>query len=171
MLNPTTFIITDDSGFLAIVNADKYNSFVNEEWTLPQLFKRFVDEMNQGNLIIWSTGSESRGTVNFVNEPSRKKSFKEFSKTMSVTDGRLFLTNYEDLTMAAQYADEKVPSQHNIDLEIKLDNGIYSFKIRQMFDPANYEREAESADFEIVVQSNTKVIPQGVDKIFWWHDQ
>src|SRR4030095_4998009 len=103
MSNLTTLSITDDSGFLAIVNADKYNSFLNEGWTLPQLFERFVDEMNRDNLIIWSTDSENTWKVNFVNKPSDKKSFREFSKTMTVTNGQIFLTNYEDLTISAQY--------------------------------------------------------------------
>jgi len=53
MLNPTSFTITEDSGFLAIVNADKFNSFVSEEWELSQLLNRFVDEMNNNHLIIW----------------------------------------------------------------------------------------------------------------------
>jgi hypothetical protein len=42
----TRFKITDDSGFLAIVNPHKYNSFVDENWELPQLFNHFVNEMN-----------------------------------------------------------------------------------------------------------------------------
>lgn len=57
--------ITDDSGFIAIVNADKYNSFVDENWELPQLLNRFVDEMNKDALIIWATGSENKWIVEF----------------------------------------------------------------------------------------------------------
>jgi len=168
MSNLTTLSITDDSGFLAIINADKYNSFVDDKWTLSQLFERFVDEMNRDNLIIWSTGSENTWTVNFVNKPSDKKSFREFSKTMTVTDGQIFLTNYEDLTMSAQYEDAKIPSKNNVDLCIKLDNGIYEFKIRRLFDPTHYEHKAGDVDFEIVVLSNLKATEQKVDKVFWW---
>jgi hypothetical protein len=167
MSNLTTLSITDDSGFLAIVNADKYNSFVNGNWTQPQLFERFIDEMNRDNLIIWSTGSENKWTVNFVNKPSNKKSFREFPKTMAVTDGQIFLTNFEDLTMSAQYENEKIPAKHNVDLYIKLDNGIYEFRIRQLFDPTHYEHEAGDVGFEIVVLSNLKAIEQKVDKVFW----
>src|SRR4030095_10823986 len=167
MSNLTTLSITDDSGFLAIVNADKYNSFVNEKWTLPQLFERFVEEMNRDNLIIWSTGCENTWTINFVDKASDKKSFREFSKTMAVTDGRIFLTNFEDLTMSAQHEDEKIPAKHNADLYIKLDNGIYVFKIRQLFDPTHYKHEAGDVGFEIVVQSNLKTIEQKVEEVFW----
>ena len=167
MSNLTTLSITDDSGFLAIVNADKYNSFLNEEWAMPQLFRRFVDEMNRDNLIIWSTGCENTWTVNFVNKPSNKKSFREFSKTIAVTGGQIFLTNFEDLTMSAQYENEKIPAKHNVDLYLRLDNGIYEFKVRQLFDPTHYEHKAGDADFEIVVQSKIKTMEQEIDRIFW----
>lgn len=37
-----SFNITDDSGFLAIVNADRYKSFVNEDWELYELMDHFI---------------------------------------------------------------------------------------------------------------------------------
>ena len=169
MQNSTTLTITDDSGFLGIVNDEKYNSFISEDWQLPQLFKRFVDEMNNDNLILWATGSENTWRVNFVNEPSETKSFREFHTTLEVTNGKIFLTNYEDLTMAAQYCDERIPAKYNADLSIYLDNGRHEFKIRQFFDPAddNYEPEGK-VNFEIVIQKDTtsKKLQQ-VDKVFW----
>ena len=169
MLNPLSLQIGDDSGLLAIVNADKYNSFVSEEWELTQLLNRFVDEMNSGNLIIWSTGVENTWTVSFVNKPSDKKSFREFSKTIKVTDDQLFLTNYEDLTIAAQYEDEKIPAKHSSMLCIKLDNGIYDFRIRQLFNPDVYELPTvDEVSFEIVIQPNPEMMEKQVDKVFWW---
>ena len=51
--------ISDDSGFLAIVNSDTYKSFVDEDWQLNQLMKHFVDEMNNMNIIFWATGNQS----------------------------------------------------------------------------------------------------------------
>ena len=168
MQSSITLTITDDSGFLGIVNADKYNSFVSEDWQLSQLFNRFVDEMNNDNLIIWSTGSENVWTVNFVSNPSDIKSFREFYKTLEVTNGKIFLTNYEDMTMAAQYHDEKIPSKHNADLSIGLGNGRHEFQIRQLFDPKdnNYEPEGK-VHFEIVVQTVTSKKSQRIDKVFW----
>ncbi|MEO7047927.1 MAG: hypothetical protein ABI091_21695, partial [Ferruginibacter sp.] len=138
MQNSTTLTITNDSEFLGIINADKYKSFISEDWELPQLVNHFIDEMNNDNLILWSTGSENTWTVDFVNTQSEKKSFREFYKTLEITNGKIFLTNYEDLTMAAQYADEKIPAKHNAQLHIQLDNGKYEFKIRQLFDPEDY---------------------------------
>lgn len=169
MQNSTTLTITDDSGFLGIVNADKYNSFVNEDWQVPQLFNHFVDEMNDDNLILWSTGSENVWTVNFVNKPSETKSFREFHTTLEVTNRKIFLTNYEDLSMAAQDHDGRIPAKHNADLSIDLDNGRHKFQIRQFFDPAddNYEPQGK-VNFEIVIRKDTtsKKLQQ-VDKVFW----
>ena len=107
MVNPTTFTITDDSGFLALINADKFNSFIDEQWELTQLFERLIDEMNNDHIIIWATDLENKWTVNFTDKPTDKKAFREFHKTIEVTDGRLFPANYEDVTMAAQLQTKK----------------------------------------------------------------
>ena len=165
---PTTLTITDDSGFLAIVNPDRYHSFVDSEWELTELFSRFVDEMNQGNLIIWATGYENDWNVIFLNRPSNETSFREFSTTIEVTNGKLFLTNYEDLTMAAQVQDEKLPSRHNADLCLNLDNGKYEFTIRQLFDPEDYNYVAhQKINFEIIIRPDSERQPK-IDRVFWW---
>jgi hypothetical protein len=163
----TRFKITDDSGFLAIADPYKYNSFVHENWELPQLFNHFVNEMNNETLIIWSTGSSGEWTVLCSTKPSTKKSYREFTKSIVVADGRLCLTNYEDLTMAAQFADDKIPAAHNAELIIKLQNGQYSFTIRQMFDPEDYDYDPDGkVNFEIILQTGNKE-QQAVGKIFW----
>jgi hypothetical protein len=74
-----------------------------------------------------------------LDKPSNQKAFREFSKSIDVTKGQLFSTNYEDLTMAAQFDEEKIPAKHNSELFIKLDNGKYNFLVRQMFDTENYD--------------------------------
>ena len=163
-----TLRITDDSGFLGIVNADKYNSFVREDWQLPQLLERFVDEMNNDNLILWCTGSQNNWTVHFASKPSGIKSFREFYKSLEVTSGKLFLTNYEDLSMAAQYQDEKIPAKHNAGLSIELVNGLYEFQIRQLFNPEDYNYDPEGkVNFEIVVRTDSNKKFQRVDNVFW----
>ena len=94
----------------------------------------------------------------------------EFTKTITVTNGQLFLTNYEDLTMAAQFSDEKIPAKHNAELFIELDNGEYEITVRQLSDPENYEDENRDPDFEIVIQKaiNRKIQP--VQGVFWFEE-
>lgn len=168
MTSPTTLTISDSSGFLAIINAEKYNSFVDLDWELPQVFDRFVEEMNNNNLIIWATGFENDWTVNFVTGPSNERSFREFSKTIRVTNEKLHLTNYEDLTVAAQFSDETLPLKHNADLAVALDNGDYEFTIRQLFDPNDSEYVANGQiNFEVLVKPMTRSGVNEVSKIFW----
>ena len=165
--NSITLRITDDSGFIAIVNTDKYVSFVHEDWEFPQLTNHFIHEMNKENLIVWKTGLEGEWTIAFLNSPSSEKSFREFSKTIVVTSEQLFLTNYEDLTSAAQFADIKIPNVHNADLVIKLENGKYKFTIRQMFDPGDYDFDPEGKiNFEITIKNETESTGE-IEKIFW----
>ena len=160
--------ITDDSGFLAIVNSDTYKSFVDEDWELTQLMRHFVAEMNNKNIIFWATGTQNEWTVSFVDKSSSKKAFREFTSTINVTTEKLYLTNYEDLTMSAQFEDTKIPAKHNSDLTIKLENGLYNLTIRQLFDPEDYDYEAEGkVNFEIVIQKTEKEIDE-IDKIYWW---
>jgi hypothetical protein len=169
MQNSKILTITDDSGFLGLVNANLYKPFVSEDWELSQLFNHFIYEMNDDHLILWASGSENVSKVNFVNKRSEIKSYREFCKTIKVTNGKIFLTNYEDLTMAAQYADEKIPAKNKGDLYIDLDNGRYEFQVRQLFDPEDYNYEPKGQiNFEIVVQADLNKKIQKVDKVFWW---
>ena len=170
MLVPATFRITDDSGFLAIVNADQYNSFVGKEWEFSQLLNRFIEEMNSDHLIIWATGLENEWTVSFLNKSADNAAFREFSKTITVTNGQLFLTNHEDLTMAAQFADEKIPASHNSDRFIELANGEYEITVRQLFDPTDYEHDEGDMGFEIIVQKAILKDSHKVSRIFWMED-
>jgi hypothetical protein len=164
-----SFKITDDSGFLAIVNADRYKSFVHEDWELHELMDHFIAEMNNDNLIIWATGLENYWAVAFLTAPSPKPTFREFTKTIEVTAGRLYLTNYEDLTMVAQFADEKLPPTHQEDKYIDLPNGRYSLTIRQLYDPVHIDPDVPDAiHFEIIAIPAAASAIDPIEKIFWW---
>jgi hypothetical protein len=164
----TILKITGDSGFIAIVNTDKYKSFVDENWELPQLFNHFTEQMNNENLIIWATGSENEWTVNFLVTPSNNIAFREFNKSITVTSAQLYLTNYEDLTMAAQFDDCTIPAKHNSSLYIKLENGKYNFTTRQMFDPKDESyRSNKKGDFEIIIRRQDNIEDEKASHIFW----
>ena len=163
------FEITDGSGFLSIVNVDKYKSFVDRDWELDQLMDHFISEMNNDSIIIWATGAQGRWNVVFLNNRSEMEAFREFYKEISVTNSRLYLTNYEDLTMAAQFDDEVIPSKHNSNLFLTLQNGNYNLTIRQIFDPDDYDQfESIDIHFEIIVASSNNRSIDRVDEIYWW---
>jgi hypothetical protein len=94
--------VTDDSGFLALLDPAGYPSFVAAAWTLAHLVQHFKREMKAGRLAVWGTGREGcwRGEVRFRH--SSDTGFREFTMRLRATGGHLLLTNYESLTMAAQ---------------------------------------------------------------------
>ncbi len=106
--------ITDDSGFIGIANLDKYDSFINANWDFEMLKKRIVDQTNSNNIIFWSTGREDCWNVQistndyFIN----KKLFRIEEALIEVTNNKLYLVNYETLSMAAQFQDVALPESH-----------------------------------------------------------
>ena len=162
--------IIDNDGFLAIVGSSKFNSFLTEDWELDQLMNHFVEQMNHGHFLIWRTGYEG-GTwnVDFVSEQSNKESFREFEAIIEVTDEKLFLTEYADLTMAASYPDQKIPSNHNSDLYFELSNGTYSVIVRQLFNPELNDESLESrTNFEIVLKPSNTEQKNHFQKVKWF---
>ena len=166
--------ITDDDGFIALVNSDNYQGFVDADWQFDQLMSHFVDQMNQGNIIVWQTSNDGGGnwTVSFQERPSNAGAFRQFEHLINVTTGELFLSNYSDLTMAAQFSDLPIPAAHNADLKINLENGQYRITVRQLFNPDNYPghfytETDDNISFEIIITSITKLVQQKVNKIYW----
>jgi hypothetical protein len=48
-----TYAVSDDSGFLALLDPSAYSSFVSTDWTLDQLIQHFKAEMHCEHLVIW----------------------------------------------------------------------------------------------------------------------
>lgn len=164
------FQIYDEDGFLSIVNTDRYQTFVNEDWSLEQLFEHFAIEMSRLNIVVWQTNSDGGGEWNIevLDKPKDKLAFRSFSKTIEVTNGALYVVNYTDLTMAAQFYDVTLPEKENADCKITLPNGRYSVVVRQMFNPDELEDEPDQTAFEIVIKEENSNSDETVQKVFWW---
>lgn len=158
------FEITDDTGYMGIFNAQKYQSFVDEDWEFDQLKERLLAESNKGHILFWGTDIPGIWQVRVCDAPVAQQEFKSFSGYICVTDAILHLINYESLTLAAQFDDEQLPEEHLADLCVPLDNGIYQVTVRQLFDPEHDAIEDGALGFEIVLQaatiSNAKKINQ-----------
>lgn len=146
----TELTITDDSGFLALLNADRYNSFIGSDWSFEQLQQRLTEQSKKRNLLIWETGAEGIYRIAALKQPTNERAFREIVGEIEVTNGRLHVTNYEDLSMAAQFKEEKLPAEHNANLIIQLPNGIYKALIRQMDENGNLVERNGKIAFEIV---------------------
>jgi hypothetical protein len=162
--------IYDEDGFIALVNADKYHTFVDRDWELDQLMDHFVAEMNRENIVIWQTcPGGGFWKVRVTDQAGDQESFREFEKTINVTAGRLYLTNYTDLTMAAQFETDKIPAKLHEDLFVELPNGSYSVCVRQLFDEETYGDEEKDIEtvYEIVIHKTSTASIQA-DEVFWW---
>jgi len=167
--------IIDDDGFIALVNGANYQSFVDEDWQFDQLMAHFVNQTNEGNIVVWQTSNDGGGDwlVLFQEQASGTPAFRQFEQLIHVTSGELFLTNYSDLSMAAQFSDTSIPAAHNADLKIELENGWYKLTVRQLFDPDNcmqhFDSEiAENISFEIIITPTANVAHLPIDAVHWY---
>ena len=97
----------DDDGFLCVVAPDSYEGFVDEDWTLDQLLVRFVEQMNRGSLFVAYPGPDAANSeIVFGTEQARAGTGREASGIVQVGAAGLWLTDYTELTMAAQFSDE-----------------------------------------------------------------
>lgn len=164
-----TFELFDDSGFLAIVDAASYDGFVDEDWELDELFERFTQETNLQHCIVWSTGLRNLIKVEIRDEPSEHKPIREVSAFVSVTEGKLYLANYTELTMVAQFEDDSIPDEHAKDQYLELDNGDYKVTIRQMYNEDTYPYEGELEPcFELIFDAVTGNETNNLADVIWW---
>jgi len=131
--------VSDDSGFLAVVVPAAYEGFVAPDWQFDQLFRHFAAQMGRRSLLLWGTGLEGVWRVEARQRRSRTRGFREVSGPIRVVGGAVLVTNYESLTMAAQFADVRLPERHQRDLVVELPDGEYACRVVQMFDPSAAE--------------------------------
>jgi len=159
--------LTDDSGFIALIEPEKYTSFVDEYWDTQQLFQHFQNQMEKGCILIWGTGGESIWNIEINFGFTNISGYRETIGSIKVESNSLCLINYESLTMAAQFADVKLPEEHMKDLLIELANGIYNIRIIQFYNP---EEEIyigrDDMDFLIEIEKTNKMQHQWSD-IHW----
>lgn len=121
--------VTDDSGFLALVDPDAYESFVASDWTMDQLDRHFQRERERGRLVLWRTGREDTWRVDVRFGRSADAGAPTFTERVRASAERLLLTNYESLTMAAQLDDVSLPEDHQRDLLIPVRPGLYDCRV------------------------------------------
>ena len=165
-------IITDGS-IIAIANTKKYNETLSNQtnWTWRQ-FNNFILETNKDNLVVFDTSWENEWTVEFlINIETDKAYFRKFEQSIEVTDQKLYLINWTDLTSSLQFEDTKLPDEINKDLKIDLENGFYKVVVKQLFNPEDYEYISENKiNFivEFIIQSENPKMK--ADSIIWTED-
>ncbi len=172
-MNTQKLNIIADGSIIAIANTKKYNETLSNQtnWTWKQ-FNNFILETNKENLIVFDTSWENEWTFEFlVDNETEKTYFRKFEQSIEVTDQKLYLINWTDLTSSLQFEDTKLPDELNKDLKIDLENGFYKVVIKQLFDPEDYEYDPENKiNFivEFFLQSENPNIQS--EKIMWTED-
>ena len=173
MINNKEFVvkfqINDEDGFIFIVNNQKYQSFVDEDWQFDPLMQHFIQQMNQQSLIIWQTNDSGGGgwNIEVIQEPYHDDNLTKFSHDIQVTNGQLFLSIYTDLTMAAQFEDERIPSKDNADLIIPLTDGFYTITVCKLFTDDASGDDSSTIHFRIFIESRLLERHAQIYQILW----
>ena len=77
--------VTDDSGFLALIDPDRYFGFVHGDWKLGQLMAHFKAEMSQRHLLVWGTGGEGFWRVEVSTSHTAAEAFREVVGPIAVS--------------------------------------------------------------------------------------
>jgi len=150
------FQISDDASFLGLINTDLYESFISEDWEFEDIENRIIRECKNGHLLFWGTSVPNLWTVRICDQASDQKAFQSFQGKIKVSQSKLHLINYESITLAAHFEDEKLPNSDIEALYVPLENGIYNVNVRQLFDPEKDLIEDESLGFELVLQKSVE---------------
>lgn len=98
----------DEDGFVCVVAPDAYSGYVDEDWALDQLLARFIEQMNQGSLFVAYPGPDNADDdLAFCKKEPAERFFREATGIVRVGEAGLWLTNYTQLTMAAQFRDSQ----------------------------------------------------------------
>jgi hypothetical protein len=119
-------------------------------------------------LLIWGTGLEGCWRVDVRLSRSRVHGFREVSGPVRVTGGVLLVTNYESLTMAAQFEDVRLPERHQRDLLVGIPDGDYGCRVVQMFDPGKTESAGAGKPDFVLEFSRSAGIPAAWSEIPWF---
>ena len=68
-------------------------------------------------------------------QPTRASGFREVVGSIDASRGRLLLTNYESLTMAAQFPNVTLPMADERGQVLSVSPGLYDCRIVQLSDP------------------------------------
>lgn len=110
----------DEDGFVCLVSPDTYAGFVDEDWELDALLERFVEQCNLGSLFIAYPGPDHADDRLVIDPgaPRPTHALREIGGIVHVGAGGLWLTDYMQLTMAAQFSDSGPLANHAVRIPV-----------------------------------------------------
>ncbi|MFE0557029.1 hypothetical protein ACFW1P_14010 [Paenibacillus sp. NPDC058910] len=161
-----------DTNFIALVNADKYKTFVDEDWEFESLFKHFSDEMEEGKILVFQMteeGIEHSWTIEVKFEATLNdlECYRRTEGYIEVTDNKLYIVDYDCLTMAAQFSDNKIPDENCANNRIELKNGMYMVEIVQFYNADNDEHIGGDKINMLMNFNEISNFEANADKVIW----
>lgn len=161
-----------DTNFIGVVNTDKYKSFVDEDWELDVLLQHFGGEMKQGHILVFQMTEEGiehswNVEVKIGAEEIIHPCFRKAIGYIKVTENKLYLVDYDCLTMAAQFEDEKVPDRNCSNYKIEMENGVYKVEVVQYY---NVDKDEYAGTNETDILINFVKVSDFqpiADSVFW----
>lgn len=137
----------DEDGFVALVCAETYAGFICEDWTLDQVLCRFIEQMNIRTLFVAYPGPDLAGmTLRVAANASATPCIREVSAIINAGDDGLWLTDYTQLTMTAQFGEK--PISDGSSFHLSLPSGCYHLTLRQF--ASSYDDEITPA-LELII--------------------
>ena len=162
--------IIDDDGIIAISNVSAYNATLSFRENLSwKELNEFILDKNKESLFVFATGSENEWTLKFlINEESNKPIFRKTEQFLEVTGNTLYVVSWGNLTFTLQFRDTLLPDKFNKDLKVKINNGLYRVVVKQLFDPEDYEYDAENkVNFIVELFSVDSTNKNRIETIAW----
>ncbi|MFK4759834.1 hypothetical protein ACI3KS_02760 [Microbacterium sp. ZW T5_45] len=122
----------DGDGFVCLVAPDDYRGYVDEDWALEDLLARFVEQLNAGTLFVAYAGDEAADSPLSVVADAPEAAVRDVNGVVHVGEGGLWLTDYTQLTMAAQFADEGPVASYG--QRLPLEPGSYLVTLSELDD-------------------------------------
>jgi len=78
------------------------------------------------------------------------------------------VVSWGNLTCTLQFRDTLLPDKFNKDLKVKINNGLYRVVVKQLFDPEDYEYDAENkVNFIVELFSVDSTNKNRIETIAW----
>ena len=121
-------VIVPADALVALADLASYRSFVAADWTLDQLRAHFAAEAARGAMVAWGAGESGNWRIAVVRERG-PGGFREFAAPIRATGRLLHLVGYDELTMAAQFADVRLPEPHGGVWPVAVQPGWYECRV------------------------------------------
>jgi hypothetical protein len=134
------FEMSGDSTYLALVDTHQYESFVGPDWASNErlLEPHFIAQMGRNTMLAWETGSDAGWRIEIREGFSKTTGFREITGTIHLSAGEAFLLDYDDLSMAAQFEDNRLPGDDARERRFAAAAGLYDCRVLQLVDPKLY---------------------------------